>query len=395
VKVGVVTFFQNIPDFLERGKPGDYSGPPAVPDNVCFAESLRLADLVEPLGFDTLWTIEHHFGPYGMSCNPLQIFSYMAGRTTTIGFGTMVVVLPWHDPIRVAEGITILDNMLGGRRLMLGFGRGAAENEFSGFRVDYAESRERMEEALEILRLALTQEWFSFEGQFFTIPKTSIRPRPVTADLTENILFAWSSPETMAWAAGTGSGQLYANFSNWEAVASSSMAFNRIRAEHGWPPIAPIAGGPVFCSTNRSEIATAREWFKQTFDSSVWHYGLFNKPSIRAQLAGKEGAELERAIAEIYDGATRVGVFGAPEECVEQLVDIQARTGLGELVCHMNFGLMPIDVAERNMRLFAAEVLPALHAIDVPDVRATSFAEVCGASELSDASSASSAGPTA
>ena len=381
MKVGVTIFFQNIPDFLQRGKPGDYSRPAVVPDNVCFAESLRLADLVEALGFDMLWTIEHHFGPYGMSCNPLQIFSYMAGRTERIGFGTMVVVLPWHDPIRVAEGITVLDNMLHGRRLMLGFGRGAAENEFKGFRVDYTDSRERMDEALEIVRRALTQEWFSFEGRFFKIPRMSVRPRPVTADLTENMLFAWSSPETMEWAAATGGAPLFANFSNWEAVASSSAAFNRIRAEHGWHPVAPVAGGPVFCSTSRSETATAREWFKQTFDSSVWHYGLFNKPSLRALLAGKEGPELERAIDEIYDDATRVGVFGTPEECVEQLVDIQARTGIGELVCHMNFGLMPVEVAERSMRLFGSEVLPALHAIDVPDVRATPFAEVRSASE--------------
>ena len=374
MRVGVTLFFQNIPDFLQRAKSGDYSDAPAVPDSTCFSDSLRLADLVEPLGFDTLWTIEHHFGPYGMSCNPLQIFSYMAGRTTRIGFGTMVIVLPWHDPIRVAEGIAVLDNMLRGRRLMLGFGRGAAENEFAGFRIDYEESRDRMDEALEIVRLALTEEWFSFDGRFFTIPRTSIRPRPVTADLTENMLFAWSSPETMEWAASSGGGQLYANFSNWEAVANSSASFNRIRADHGWDPVPPIAGGPVFCSTSRSDAATAREWFKQTFDSSVWHYGLMNKPSLRALLAGKEGAELEQAIAAIYEQATRVGVFGTPDECRQQLAEIQARTGMSELVCHMNFGLMPVEVAARSMRLFADEVLPSLHSIDVPDVRATPYA---------------------
>jgi alkanesulfonate monooxygenase SsuD/methylene tetrahydromethanopterin reductase-like flavin-dependent oxidoreductase (luciferase family) len=376
VKVGVTLFFQNIPDFLQRAKNGDYAGPPAVADSVCFSESLRLADLVEPLGFDTLWTIEHHFGPYGMSCNPFQIFSYMAGRTTRLGFGTMVIVLPWQDPIRVAEGIAVLDNMLGGRRLMLGFGRGAAENEFAGFRVDYGESRERMDEALEIVRLGLTQEWFSFKGQFFDIPRISIRPRPVTPDLTENVLFAWSSPETMEWAANSGGGQLFANFSNWEAVATTSASFNRIRAERGWPPVPPVAGGPVFCSTSRSETATARDWFKQTFDSSVWHYGLMNKPSLRALLAGKEGAELEQAIAAIYDEATRVGVFGTPDECRQQLIEIQERTGLGELVCHMNFGMMPVDRAERSMRLFADEVLPALQSIDVPPIRATPYAQI-------------------
>lgn len=376
MKVGVTLWFQNLPDFLDRGKPDDYSRPPTVPDAVTFAESLRLADLVEPLGFDSLWTIEHHFGPYGMSCNPFQVFAYMAGRTTKIDFGTMVIVLPWHDPLRVAEGITVLDNMLAGRRLMLGFGRGAAPKEFDGFRVNYDESRERMDEALEIVRRALTQEWFSFDGRFFQIPRTSIRPRPLSHDLTENMVLVWSSPETMEWAAHTGGGQLYANFSGWEALASSSAEFNRIRAPHGWHPIAPIASGPVFCSPSRSEAAAAREWFKQTFDSSVWHYGLFNKPSIRAALAGKEGAELERAVTEIYDDAARIGVFGTPAECIEQLVDIQRRTGMGELICHMHFGLMPVHVAERSMRLFAADVLPTIQAIETPEIRSTPFAEV-------------------
>ena len=376
MKVGVTLWFQNLPDFLDRAKPGDHTRPATVPDSACFADSLHLADLVEPLGFDTLWTIEHHFGPYGMACNPLQVFSYLAGRTSRIDFGTMVIVLPWHDPLRVAEGITVLDNMLQGRRLMLGFGRGAAPQEFEAFRVDYAESRERMAESLEIVRLALSEEWFSYDGRYFQIPRTSIRPRPLSADLTENMVLAWSSQETMEWAAHTGAGQLYSNFSKWDAVASTSAAFNRIRAGHGWDPVTPIAAGPVFCSPSRSEAAVAHEWYKQTFDSSVWHYGLFNQPSLRELVAGKEGADLDRTIAEIYDNAARIGVFGTPDECIEQFLDIQRRTGMGQLICHMNFGLMPVSVAEQSMRLFAAEVLPVLQGIETPEFRATPYAEV-------------------
>jgi alkanesulfonate monooxygenase SsuD/methylene tetrahydromethanopterin reductase-like flavin-dependent oxidoreductase (luciferase family) len=376
VKVGLSLWFQNIPDFLDRGKPGDYSIPIPLPDSSVYANELRLADLIEPLGYDSMWTVEHHFGPYGMTCNPLQILSNIAGRTERIELGTMVVVLPWHDPLRVAEGIAVLDNLMGGRRLMLGFGRGAAPQEFETFGVDYAESRERMAEGLEIVRLALTREWFSYEGKFFNVPHTTIRPRPLTEDLTKNIVLAWSSPETMEWAANTGGGQLYSNFLSWDALATTSPEFNRIRATRGWHPVAPIGVAPIFCTTNGDDVGIARDWFKQTVDSSMWHYGLFNQPSFRKRLEGKEGPEVDKVIAEIFEEATMVGVFGTPDECTEQLIEIQRKSGLAHLIANVHFGMMPIDVAERSIRLFAKEVLPVLQAIPTPDIFSTPYQEV-------------------
>jgi alkanesulfonate monooxygenase SsuD/methylene tetrahydromethanopterin reductase-like flavin-dependent oxidoreductase (luciferase family) len=378
MKVGVTFWFQNLPDFLERSKPGDWSRPARVSDAERYRNELRLADLAEPLGFDSLWTIEHHFGPYGMTCNPFQLLAYVAGRTERIDLGTMVIVLPWHHPLRVAEGAAVLDNLLNGRRLYLGFGRGAAPQEFDGFGIDYSDSRERMEEALEVVRLALTDEWFSWDGTYFKIPWTSIRPRPASTDLTTNMLMAWSSPETMEFAANSGVGQLFSNFSNWEGLAGSAAAFNKIRTDRGWHPIPPVAAGPIFCSTDPAEAEGAREWFKQTFDSSVWHYGLLRQPSIRHRLVGKTGAAREREIAAIYDDSTRVGVFGTPDRCVEQLTAIQRRTGIGHLICHLYYGLMPIEAAERSMRLFAAEVLPALREIPVDDMVATSYTQLRG-----------------
>src|SRR6266568_824341 len=72
----------------------------------------------------------------------LQFLSYMAGRSQRLLLGTMVVVLPWHDPLRVAEQVAMLDNLSGGR-VILGIGRGLARVEFDGFRADMSESRER------------------------------------------------------------------------------------------------------------------------------------------------------------------------------------------------------------------------------------------------------------
>src|SRR6185295_2554531 len=104
--------------------------------------------------------------PYIMTGGAIQHLTYMAGQTKRIDFGTMVVVLPWYDPVVVAEQISVLDNLLQGRRLTLGLGRGAAKREFDAYRIPMEESRERFAESLIILRKALTQEWFSHEGTY-------------------------------------------------------------------------------------------------------------------------------------------------------------------------------------------------------------------------------------
>jgi alkanesulfonate monooxygenase SsuD/methylene tetrahydromethanopterin reductase-like flavin-dependent oxidoreductase (luciferase family) len=72
-------------------------------DHQVYWEERRLADLTEPLGFDSFWTVEHHFDDYTMVPDVCQFLTYMAGRTSCIKLGTAVIVLPWHDPVRVAE----------------------------------------------------------------------------------------------------------------------------------------------------------------------------------------------------------------------------------------------------------------------------------------------------
>ena len=106
--VGMSLFFQNL-----RG----------VSDEQVWLDELALAELAEPLGFDSVWSVEHHFTSYTMSPDVLQFLTYMAARTTKVQLGSMVVVLPWHDPVRVAEQIAVLDIVSGGR-VVLGMGRG-------------------------------------------------------------------------------------------------------------------------------------------------------------------------------------------------------------------------------------------------------------------------------
>ena len=105
--VGMASIFQN---------PGKHTT-----DREVYENGLRLACLAEPLGFDSVWTVEHHFTDYTMCPDPLQFLTYMAGRTSRVQLGSMVVVLPWHDPMRVAEQVSMLDHMSDGR-FILGLG---------------------------------------------------------------------------------------------------------------------------------------------------------------------------------------------------------------------------------------------------------------------------------
>jgi len=93
----------------------------AYPDARFMREELENLVLAEELGFDSVWITEHHFSDYSMSNDPLQLLSYLAGRTRRIKLGTQVIIVPWRDPVRLAEAIVNLDHVSEGRAI-LGFG---------------------------------------------------------------------------------------------------------------------------------------------------------------------------------------------------------------------------------------------------------------------------------
>ena len=146
-------------------------------DNDVWEGDLGLAALAEPLGFDSIWAVEHHFTSYTMSPDPLTLMSYLAGATKHVQLGTMVVVLPWHDPVRVAEQSIMVDNVSQGR-LILGLGRGLGRVEFDGFRVPMAESRGRFTESAEMLIEALETGEVHYDGEYIKQPRRSLRPAP-------------------------------------------------------------------------------------------------------------------------------------------------------------------------------------------------------------------------
>jgi alkanesulfonate monooxygenase SsuD/methylene tetrahydromethanopterin reductase-like flavin-dependent oxidoreductase (luciferase family) len=122
----------------------------ALSDAEVYRQELRLAEMAEPLGFDSVWSVEHHFTDYTMCPDVVQFLSYMAGKTQRVKLGSMVIVLPWHDPVRITEQISLLDHLSGGR-MILGMGRGLARVEYDGFRIDQNAGRERFVEHAELV----------------------------------------------------------------------------------------------------------------------------------------------------------------------------------------------------------------------------------------------------
>src|SRR5205807_1082672 len=236
------------------------------PDASVVGEHLALGDLAEPLGFDSLFALEHHFTGYAMSPAPPQLLSYYAGRTSRITLGTAVIVLPWHDPVRVAEEIALLDVISGGRCLF-GFGRGAASVEYAGFRVPMEEARPRFVESAQIVVKALTHDVFDWEGEFYKIPATSIRPRPISHP--ERRFYASSvSPESAEIMAKLGFGVLMVMQNEWPVAAADIQRYRDIAVSVGHTPRPPIILTNISVAESREEAhERAVTYLSRKFDS--------------------------------------------------------------------------------------------------------------------------------
>src|SRR5213075_3234928 len=105
----------------------NYGG--ALPDDEHVAIEMELALMAEPLGFGMVMAVEHHFCDYAACPDNAQFLSWLAAKTSRVRLGTGAFILPWNNPLRVAEKITLLDHLSGGRAV-LGVGRGLARREY-------------------------------------------------------------------------------------------------------------------------------------------------------------------------------------------------------------------------------------------------------------------------
>jgi alkanesulfonate monooxygenase SsuD/methylene tetrahydromethanopterin reductase-like flavin-dependent oxidoreductase (luciferase family) len=333
------------------------------PDYQVYWEERRLADLTEPLGFDSFWTVEHHFDDYTMVPDVCQYLTYMAGRTSRIKLGTAVIVLPWHDPVRVAEQVAMLDILSEGR-LLVGFGRGAARIEYDGFRIPMEESRERFVESAEIVVKALKNERFSHRGKYFQIPEMSIRPQPYS-DFTNRMYGAAVSPESAEIMAKLGLGVLIVPQRDWDITAAELDRYNQIYRSLGKEPTAPVTLGWVFIDeTEERAMAGARKYMGAYWQSADLHYEI--SKGAHKNIKGYEFySQMGQAAAAagndaVTDNFISFQVAGTPQTCLEKINFIRSKVHMNHFVAVFKYGGMPIEIAEENMRRFAATVMPAL-----------------------------------
>jgi alkanesulfonate monooxygenase SsuD/methylene tetrahydromethanopterin reductase-like flavin-dependent oxidoreductase (luciferase family) len=331
-------------------------------------EHLALGDLAEPLGFDSLFALEHHFTGYAMSPAPTQLLSYYAGRTRRITFGTAVIVLPWHDPVRVAEQIALLDILCGGRCLF-GFGRGAASVEYEGFRIPMEEARPRFVEAAQIVVKALAQDSFEHQGEFFQIPRTAIRPRPISHP--ERRFYASAvSPESGEIMAKLGFGILMVMQNEWTKAAADIARYREIATAAGHTPRPPVILTNVCCAESRSEAQErAVKYLGQKWQSIDDHYH-FSDGHLSTVKGYESYGKMAKTYAKINDSAENktkatefyvsIQIVGTPDDCLQKIAELQRCTGMDHLVAEFSFGSMPHEEAEINMRLFADRVMPVL-----------------------------------
>ena len=287
MKFGVSHLNDNWHDW-DRHLAGAFDADPGTPDHQLTRETFQLTDLAEELGFDSVWSPEHHFNPYCMAPDPLQILTYYAGRNKKLEVASMVVVLPWHDPIRVAEQIALLDIMLDGREFIIGFGRGLARYEFERHKIPMETSRERFREAFEIIKLALTQGSFSYDGKFFQMPETSVRPAPRSKDLMDRVFISSVTPPSIELAAELGAGLMIIPQKPWEAHIADLKFYNRTRGEAGMAPRNPVVGIFMYCMETEEEAEEAyTTWMPGFSYSSTIHYE-FDKPDHFQTTSGYE-----------------------------------------------------------------------------------------------------------
>ena len=333
-------------------------------DDQVWEEELKLARVAADSGFDVLWSAEHHFFDYSFCPDNLQLMTYLAGLYPDIDLGTAAVILPWHDPLRVAEQVAMLDMLCKGR-LRFGMGRGLARREFEAFRGTMNESRERFDEAAPMIVKALRSGVMEGDGKYYKQPRVEIRPRPQYS-FDGRIYAVASSEDSVLSAARLGAHMVMFSDRPWPmrlpAIERYRELFQRF---HGVQAPSLMITDFCLCGPSVAEAEEhARRYMGKFVESNFHHYELLGDHF--AQVKGYDAYAQKAEIAKKggLDGATegfmKAATWGTPDRILRELEARREVVGDFELNVAWRFGGMPYEIAERSLRLFAQEVLPVL-----------------------------------
>jgi alkanesulfonate monooxygenase SsuD/methylene tetrahydromethanopterin reductase-like flavin-dependent oxidoreductase (luciferase family) len=340
-----------------------------ITDTQVYDEELRLALLADELGFDVAWAAEHHFFGYSMCPDNTQVLAYIAGATERIDVGTAAVIMPWHDPMRVAERIAQLDATVKGR-LRFGVGRGLSRREYEPFAgIEMDESRGRFDEGTDLVVRALRTGFAEGDGPFFPQKRVELRPRPERSFDDRFYCVASSDDSVEAAARFAGRMTMFADRA-WEHRLPSITRYRELFQEYHGREAPPLMTADFcLCLPDADQAAElARRHMGIYLGSLLAHYEVMGD-----HFATTEGYDAYAKASEVLNKVGESGflqmfmkatAWGTPDQVLAILERRRETIGSFEYTTAFRYGGIPYDVAESSMRLFASEVLPVIKSWD-------------------------------
>jgi alkanesulfonate monooxygenase SsuD/methylene tetrahydromethanopterin reductase-like flavin-dependent oxidoreductase (luciferase family) len=297
----------------------------------------------EALGYNSTFVVEHHFTGFGQVSASLNLLTWVAARTTTLRLGTAVIVLPWHNPVLLAEQAATID-LLSGGRLEFGVGKGYRHNEFASFCIPMEQADERFEESLALIVKSWTsEERFSHRGKYWSFDDIIVEP-PTAQKPHPPIWMAAGNPDSIRKVARRGFKLLL------DQLASTSLAierFNIYRAE-------VEACGRVF---DPMDVAVSRAFYvsKDAEDKAKAIEARLANQQRLARLAQTPGGDSRSSMLsfdQTLEAAGESAMFGTPDEIAAKLETLRA-AGVEHILLNGPAG------SRDNLRAFAREVMPA------------------------------------
>ncbi len=324
---------------------------------------IELAIAADRQGFDSLWCVEHHFDAYGMCPDNIQYLSFLAPQTTNAKLVPGAVILPWHDPLRVAEKMAMLEYFAPGRTA-LGIGRGLARREYEGFRQDMNESRERYDESARMILRALETGVCEGQGKFYQQPRVDIRPRPRRG--YTNDLYCVAMSEDSALAAAELGGRMM-TFIQWPIERHVPMIemyrakFAEFHPDRIVPE--PVLTDVTVCHEDAEEAKRlAHEYLGKHYVSVVKHYEFAGDhfKDIKGYEGYQAAADLIKTagMEESQKNYVEAQNWGTPKQIVEKYRERFELVGPFFALLEFSYAGMPFDYAQNSLRLFAEQVMP-------------------------------------
>jgi alkanesulfonate monooxygenase SsuD/methylene tetrahydromethanopterin reductase-like flavin-dependent oxidoreductase (luciferase family) len=298
----------------------------------------------EALGYYSTFLVEHHFTGFGQVSASLNLLTWLGARTRHLRLGTAVLVLPWHNPVLLAEQAATLD-LLSGGRLDFGIGKGYRWNEFAGFCVPMEEADERFEEVLDVITKAFVSETpFSHRGKYWQYDNIVVEP-PAAQKPHPPFWMGAGSPNSVRQVAERGYNMLLGQHSLAEEILDQVAQFKQeveARCRLFSPMEVAVARAVHFAKNAADKEAAIERRYQGHMRVNALARRPGNETRNRYILDDEKKARHESAES---------ALFGAPDEIMRKLEKLRA--GGVEYVI-INFG-----GSRENIRRFAREIMPA------------------------------------